>query len=40
MGSNQAQRVGEFMRQKWRIYGLSDMAEFLSTQCVLRGNEP
>jgi len=22
--SNQAQRSGDFMRQKWRIYGLSD----------------
>ncbi len=24
--SNQAQRSGDFMRQKWRIYGLSDNA--------------
>jgi hypothetical protein len=25
--SNQAQRSGDFMRQKWRIYGLSDNNE-------------
>jgi len=27
--SNQAQLTGEFMRQMWRIYGLSDMEQFV-----------
>src|SRR5216683_3626233 len=35
--SNQAQRSGDFMRQKWRIYGLSDnLVAFLSSIIGLR----